>query len=97
MWGAHALHALLAFERGRDWAECALWRQVVMAVFSYLYFNSYVAREVSVTIGSVLQVRHTHSCAEVPAGILKTLRVSRHAQAHATARMQGITSGHPCG
>lgn len=47
-----------------DWAECALWRQVVMAVFSYLYFNSYVAREVSVTVGSVLQVRHKPYCAE---------------------------------
>ena len=35
-----------------------------MAVFSYLYFNSYVAREVSVTIGSVLQVRHKSDCAE---------------------------------
>ena len=31
--------------------------QVVMAVFSYLYFNSYVAREVTFTVGSVLQVR----------------------------------------
>lgn len=25
-----------------------------MAMFSYLYFNSYVAREVGVTVGSVL-------------------------------------------
>ena len=25
-------------------------------MFSYLYFNSYVAREVSVTVGSMLQV-----------------------------------------
>ena len=97
MWGAHALHALLAVGRGRDWAVCAPWRQVVMAVFSYLYFNSYVAREVSVTIGSVLQVRHTHGCAEVPAGISKTMRVSSHAQAPASARMPGISSRHPCG
>ncbi|KAK9839682.1 hypothetical protein WJX81_005827 [Elliptochloris bilobata] len=29
--------------------------QVVMAMFSYLYFNSYVAREVTVTVGGVLQ------------------------------------------
>ena len=28
--------------------------QVVMAVFSYLYFNSYVAAEVGVTVGGVL-------------------------------------------
>ena len=28
-----------------------------MAVFSYLYFNSYVAREVTVTVGGVLQAR----------------------------------------
>ncbi|EIE23739.1 phosphatidate cytidylyltransferase [Coccomyxa subellipsoidea C-169] len=28
--------------------------QVVMAMFSYLYFNSYVAREIGVTVGSVL-------------------------------------------
>ncbi len=25
-----------------------------MAMFSYLYFNSYVAREIGVTVGSVL-------------------------------------------
>ena len=28
--------------------------QVVMAMFSYLYYNSYVAREIGVTVGSVL-------------------------------------------
>ena len=28
--------------------------QVVMAVFSYLYFNSYVAAEAGVTVGGVL-------------------------------------------
>ena len=58
-----------------------------MAVFSYLYFNSYVAREVSVTVGSVLQVRHTRELRRAcSAGILNTLRVSGHAQAHATVR-----------
>lgn len=60
----HCRDTLLAFGMGRDGAECALWRQVVMAVFSYLYFNSYVAREVSVTVGSVLQVRHKPHRAE---------------------------------
>ncbi len=34
-----------------------------MAVFSYLYFNSYVAREVTVTMGGVLQARRAAPCA----------------------------------
>lgn len=37
-----------------------------MAVFSYLYFNSYVAREVTFTVGSVLQVRRPSMASLLP-------------------------------
>lgn len=33
---------------------CVACDQVVMAVFSYLYYNSYVAAEVGLTVGGVL-------------------------------------------
>jgi hypothetical protein len=59
-----------------------------MAVFSYLYFNSYVAREVTVTMGGVLQARRALPCA------LPCLPGTRGCQAEACA--DGVPSAQAC-